>query len=313
MNDTVLRIFAKEAGLRGLLGRTTELAREGARRHHASPVAAAALSDALTAAALLGALLKVQQRVGLKAEGDGPLRKLVTESDAYGRVRGYVAEPDVSWPLPITTTAAAAALGHTGLLTVVQEVGLRRDLHQGAVALHGDSFEDSLSHYFVKSEQTPTLVKVALATDDAGNLATAGGLLFQPLPGAKASALQQVVRNLAALPPLAELLATEPDLEKIVARVLQGIEYTIVEQRPVAFSCSCSRARSRQALKVLSEDDLLGLIVEGEAVVDCHFCHERYVFDREELGQILDELESDALNAMFDEPGYAETSQQDPT
>jgi redox-regulated HSP33 family molecular chaperone len=57
-------------------------------------------------------------------------------------------------------------------------------------------------------------------------------------------------------------------------------------------------------LKVLGEDDLLALIVEGEAVVHCHFCHERYVFEREELGEILDEIETERLKAMFesDEP-----------
>ena len=55
---------------------------------------------------------------------------------------------------------------------------------------------------------------------------------------------------------------------------------------------------------MLGEDDLLALIVEGEAVVDCHFCHERYVFSREELAEILDEQEREALAAMFedDEP-----------
>ncbi len=53
-------------------------------------------------------------------------------------------------------------------------------------------------------------------------------------------------------------------------------------------------------LKGLGEDDLLALIVEGEAVVDCHFCHERYVFNREELAEILDEQERETLAAMFE-------------
>ena len=86
-----------------------------------------------------------------------------------------------------------------------------------------------------------------------------------------------------------------------MAQALNGFEYTVFEQQPLAFSCSCSRARSRHALKVLGEDDLLALIVEGEAVVDCHFCHERYVFDREELAEILDEQERETLAAMFEE------------
>ena len=45
----------------------------------------------------------------------------------------------------------------------------------------------------------------------------------------------------------------------------------------------------------------MALIAEGEAVVDCHFCHERYVFDRDALEAILDELEEAALLSLFDE------------
>ncbi len=303
MNDTMLRVFSKEAGLRGLICLTTELAREAARRHSATPVAAAALSDVLTATALLGGLLKVKQRVALKIEADGPLRKLVAEADANGQVRGYVAAPDTPWPLPIDANAVAAALGRQGLLTVVKDLGLR-GLYQGAVSVQDGDVAASLSHYFEKSEQTASLVLLGAALNGEGVLLAAGGLLFQPLPGADAGALQRVAGNLASLSPLASYLAAGHTPEQAAAQALNGIDYTVLEQQPLAFGCSCSRARSRQALKVLGDDDLLALIVEGEAVVDCHFCHERYVFDREELGLILDEIESEALESMFesDEP-----------
>ncbi len=299
MNDIMLRVLCKEAGLRGLVCVTTELAREAARRHSATPVAAAALCDGLTATALLGGLLKVKQRVALKIEADGPLRKLVAEADANGQVRGYVAAPNTPWPLPIDANAVAAALGRQGLLTVVKDLGLR-GLYQGAVAVQDGNVGASLGHYFEKSEQTSTLLQLGVALDGAGALAAAGGLLFQPLPGAAAGVLQRVAGNLAALQPLASYLAAGHTPEQVVAQALDGIDYTVLEQQPLAFSCSCSRARSRQALKVLGDDDLLALIVEGEAVVDCHFCHERYVFEPEELGAILDEIETETLASMFE-------------
>jgi molecular chaperone Hsp33 len=300
MNDTLLRVLSKEAGLRGLACVTTELAREAARRHQATPVAAAALGYSLTATALLGGLLKVQQRVALKIEADGPLRKLVAETDANGRVRGYVAAPDTPWPLPIDAGAVADALGRQGLLTVVKDLGLR-GLYQGAVAIQNGDVGASLAHYFEKSEQVATVAQLDVTVNDDGALAAAGGLLFQALPGANAASLQQVASNLANLPPLASYLASGHTIEQVMALALTGIDYTVLEQAPLAFSCSCSRARSRQALKVLSEDDLLALIVEGEAVVDCHFCHERSVFSRDELAEILNEQERETLAAMFED------------
>ncbi len=299
MNDILLRLYAKEAGLRGLVCSTTELAREAARRHEATPMAAAVLADGLTAAALLGALLKVQQRVALKIEADGPLRKLVAEADAYGRVRGYLAEPNLPWPLPIDRAAQADALGRDGLLTVIKDLGLR-DLHHGAVALQGGDIGASLLHYFHKSEQAPTLARLDAVLEDDGGLAAAGGLLFQPLPGVDPAILARLAENLADTPSVAAALAAGQTPQQLAAQALSGIAYTVLEEQPLAFACSCSLQRSRQALKVLSQDDLLALIVEGEAVIDCHFCHQRYTFDRAELAAILDEVESEALEAMFD-------------
>lgn len=300
MNDILLRLYAREAGLRGLVCDTTELAADAARRHEATPMAAAVLADGLTAAALLGALLKVQQRVALKIEADGPLRKLVAEADAYGRVRGYLAEPGLAWPLPIDPAAQARALGHDGLLTVVKDLGLR-DLYHGAVALQGGDIGASLLHYFHKSEQAPTLARLDAALDSEGGLIAAGGLLFQPLPGVDPAILARLAGNLADTPSVAAALAAGRTPQQLAAQALDGIAYTVLEEQPLAFACSCSRERSRQALKVLSADDLLALIVEGEAVIDCHFCHQRYIFDREELGAILDESEAEALEAMFEE------------
>ena len=75
----------------------------------------------------------------------------------------------------------------------------------------------------------------------------------------------------------------------------------MLTSEPIVFRCTCSTERSRQAIKVLGQDEILALIAEGEAVVDCHFCHERYIFERDALQAILDELEEAALQAMFED------------
>ena len=73
MEDYLIRVIAKEAGVRGLACVTTNMANEAARRHEAAPTAAAALARGLTGGALMGATLKIGQRIAIKLEGDGPL------------------------------------------------------------------------------------------------------------------------------------------------------------------------------------------------------------------------------------------------
>lgn len=289
MGDYLVRALAKEAGVLGITCVTTELAREAARRHNAAPVAAAALAYGMTAGALLGALLKAQQRVALKVEANGPLRKLVVEADAYGRVRGYVAEPDVLWPLPIGPAEVADAIGYLGVLTVVKDLRLKH-LYEGVVALESGALDKELAHYLNRSEQIPSLVEIAVHLDGLGQVTAAGGLLFQLLPNAKPSMLDELAEHLEDLPPLETLLADGHTPEEILESVFGAIDYMILEREPLEFRCTCSRERSRQALLTLGREDILALIAEGEAVVDCHFCHERYVFDAEELHAILQEL-----------------------
>lgn len=295
MTDYILRVMSKDAGVRALACITTDLAREAARRHAAYPIAAAALAYGLTGGVLLGALLKVQERVALKIEGDGRLRKMVIEADAYGRVRGYIAVPDAAAEEGVGREAVADALGHTGLLTVVKDLRLK-NLYRSVVALDTGQLDKELENYLNTSEQIPSLVEIGVRMADGngadGGIESAAGLLIQALPGRGREAVEQLAARLGGLPPLETLLTDANDPHAIMDRVFGPLAYEVLEERPVEFHCTCSWERSRQALKMLDADDLLTLLAEGEATVDCHFCYERYHFSAEDLEGILREKEA---------------------
>lgn len=282
MQDYIVRAIANEAGLRALACVTTQVTLILAGRHKASPVATAALGYGLTGAALLGGQIKAGHRMSIKVKGDGPLLQMVTETDASGHLCGYVGESGVPWPLPIGPEDVAEALGRNGLLTVVKDVGLK-DLVQGVVALESGELDQELVSYLDKSEQIPSMVEVGAPVDDQGRLMVAGGLLIQVMPGYDEAALRQMIVQIEDMPPVATLLADGETPEQILGRVFGPIAYDLLERQPLTFRCGCSRARSLQALSILPKEDLDILIGEGEAVVDCHFCKERYVFDVAEL------------------------------
>ncbi len=285
----MVRALAKEAGVRVLVCVTTETVRESVRRHAAYPVAAAMLGYGLTAGALLGGLLKIQERVALKVEGDGPLRKMVVESDAYGHVRGYVAVPDAPSPESLDRASVAASLGRQGLLTVVKDLRVR-DLYRSVVALEGADLAREIENYLNRSEQIPSLVEIGVAMDENREVLAAGGILIQSLPGSGPEALVPFAARLAAQPPLDSQLAGGATPDDILARLFGDTPYDVLEHRLISFRCTCSWERSRQALKMLTREDLLALVADGEATVDCHFCYARYRFNREDLEAILHEV-----------------------
>jgi molecular chaperone Hsp33 len=289
MGDYVLRVMAKDAGARVLAAVTTDLAREAAQRHAAYPIAAAALAYGMTAGALLGALLKVQERVALKVDGDGRLGKMIIEADAYGRVRGYIAVPDAVSGESLSREAVGEALGRQGILTVVKDMRLK-DLYRSATSLEYGELDKEVETYLNQSEQIPSRVEIGVSMDEeARSIKVCGGLLIQALPGHGHEKLERLAERMTAMPPLEELMAGGQTPEQVVERIMQGDDYLLLEKRDLTFSCSCSKERSAKALRLLDSEDQLALIAEGEAIIDCHFCHARYTFTREELVALHDE------------------------
>lgn len=289
MNDYLVRALAREAGVRVIVASNIGLALEAADRHGTFPTASIALGQALTGAALMGAMLKVRQRIAIKFEGSGPLQKILVESDSNGRIRGYVSQPMIDLP-HLNREQIAAALGDTGLLTVVKDV-LLPELAESTVPLASGDIAAELTFFLNQSEQIPSLIEISHIVDESGTLQAVGGLLIQAMPPYENDIVNQLRNNIQELPPVADLLHSGKTPQKILDLAFGKMPYKLLEERPLHFECGCSRSRSEQALISLGAAEIENIIAsEGEAVVDCHFCHEQYVFSREELEALLDTL-----------------------
>ncbi len=290
MKDYLLRVVAKEAGVRGLAVVTTGLVNEIATQHGTQPTATAVLAEALTAGTLLGGLLKVQQRVALKLEGNGPIGKVVVEGDSYGRIRGYVGNPEVNLPLRLGAQDTAVALGSQGQLVVVRDLRLK-ELAESVIPLSSGVIAEELTRYLTQSEQIPSTVQLGVYVDEQGVVTHAGGVLLQALPPYDTAVVQHLTERVAELPPIADLLRSGETPETLMALILGEIKYQVLEERPLSFRCNCSWDRTWKALVSLGADEIRDLLEkEGKAEVECHFCHTEYHFDADDLQMILREL-----------------------
>ena len=280
--DYLLRILTDDGGLRATIAQTSDLTREVAGRHRASPISTAALGYGLTGAVLLGSLLKVRQRVVVKAAGSGPLQKLIAEADSYGHSRAYVGQPQLVAYGPITSERVAEAIGGAGFLTIVKDLGMEEP-HQSTVPLQTGFLDADLTWYMNQSEQTPSVVEIDALVEPTGAVLAAGGLLLQTLPGGNLEKLIAISERLDDLPPIGKLLADGQTPEEIAALLFGPMAYSITEQRPLLFRCGCTPQRTLSALSLLDPDELAELIASGLAEVDCHFCGEHYEFSRAEM------------------------------
>lgn len=78
---------------------STDIVARAEKIHKTSAVVTAALGRLLTAASLMGSVLKNSETITLRIKADGEIGALIAASDDNGNVRGYVENPIVEIPL----------------------------------------------------------------------------------------------------------------------------------------------------------------------------------------------------------------------
>ena len=288
MRDSMIRIMSEAGDLRGIACITTDLVNEACSRHRTSLTASAAFARALTGGALMSALIKGDQRLAIKFEGNGPIGKILVEADADGHIRGRVGNPDFELPLKNSAIDVAGALGSAGLLTVVRDLGLK-EMVSGTVHLVSGEIGEDLAFYFAESEQIPAAVGVGAYMNPDGTIAAAGGFLIQTLPPSNDSSIESISRFIKAMPPLSLLLRDGLTPEAILHRIFAEVPFKVLSESPVSWKCNCSRELFERGLLTLGIDELKS-IADDEAdgiTTKCEYCHEQYEFAAEDIQMLI--------------------------
>jgi molecular chaperone Hsp33 len=152
--------------------------------------------------------------------------------------------------------------------------------YQGLVALEADSLTEAFEDYFRQSEQLPT--RLLLAADEK----TAAGLMLQKLPG-DAGDDDGWMRAGALFDTLSPRELLEWTGEQLVTRLFHEDGVQMLGTKPLAFGCSCSRARVESMLASLGEEEAHAALADGEAVVRCEFCGQSYRFSPEQIAGLF--------------------------
>jgi len=286
VNDHIVRALSSAGGIRILTCSVNNLAHEICTLQQTSSTTSIALGRGLAGGALMGALLKPGQSVAMKYEGNGPMRKMIIEADVDGAVRGCIGNPsaeaepiDGRWNVP-------GVLGRAGFLTVSKDIGMGGEPYHGMVQLRSSEIGDDLAYYLTDSEQIPSAVGLGATLNIEGNVSSCGGFLVQALPKADEHEIEVIMANIAALPPLTDLLQSGGP-ETLLGRLLEGIPYTLLESHALFFRCGCSREKVERALLSFDTDELRDMISkDGGAEVTCEFCRQAYSFDISDLERL---------------------------
>jgi molecular chaperone Hsp33 len=312
-DDTILPFEVETLDLRGRIVRLGPAVDSILGNHEYPLPVAKLLGEAIVLTVMLGSALKFEGRFILQTQSDGPVRMLVVDFTSPDRVRGCARfDADRVAAAIAAGQAAPGQLLGRGHLAMTIDQGPDMNRYQGLVALDGNDLEHAAHEYFLRSEQIPTRVRLAVAEEFRGGENgtkrhwRAGGILLQFLPKS-AERARQADLDPGDAPPGTEqhvvqeddawiegrsLVATvddleliDPDLssERLAYRLFHEQGVRVFRSAPVRAQCSCSRHSVENMLRSFPQEDRDDMVEDGSITVTCEFCSSVYKFQPDEI------------------------------
>jgi len=312
IDDAVLPYEVDALDVRGRLVRLGPALDDILTKHDYPAPVGKLLGEAIVLTTLLGSALKFEGRFILQAQTDGPVSFLVVDYQAPDRLRAYARFDAARLGEAQKSGMDSGALLGRGHLAMTIDQGPDMSRYQGLVALDGGTLEDAAHEYFLRSEQIPTRVRLAVgeewrSADGGKHRWRAGGMLMQFLPKAPERARQADLhpgdapdgievhavaeddawveaRSLIETVEDVELIDPELSGERLLFRLFHERGVRVFNPMVLKAQCSCSRDAVASMLQSFSPDDRAAMVKDDKVVVTCEFCSSVYQFTPHEAG-----------------------------
>lgn len=286
--DYIVRATAADHQLRAFAVTSKDIVEKAREIHNTSPVATAAIGRLLTAASIMGSMMKGEKDVlTLQIECGGPIGGITVTADSNADVKGYVNNPNVILPPNAQGKLDVSGALGPGFLNVIKDIGLREPYNGQTHLVSGEIAED-LTYYFATSEQVPSSVGLGVLMDKDNHVRQAGGFIIQVMPDTDDEVIDKLEARLGEVHSVIEMLDKGMTPEDILNYVLEGMDVEILETVPTQYKCDCSFERVSKVIASLGKKELQEMIDDGKPVeVNCQFCGSHYKFDTEQLKEFI--------------------------
>ena len=244
------------------------------------------LGHAALAAELMASTLKNNEKIKIKFECSGPVKGLSVEADTKGETRGYLFEN----PIPLEEEPESfdtSMIFQAGFLTVTRYSPDKKPFSGQVMIEHGNIAND-LANYYLISEQIQTAFNLSIKFDKSGNVTGAGGIFLQAMPGADEEEIETAENIINNIPSIGNYLTESSDSISFLMEHFRDSDIQILETKPAAFKCRCSKKRFGGFLASLSNQEIDEIIEEDTfpLKLKCYNCSTDYDFSKEEILKI---------------------------
>lgn len=294
MKDRLIKALAKDGQVRIIAATTKELVNEGIKIHNCAPTAAAAFGRMLTAGSLMGAMLKSEQDViTIKIDGNGIAKGVTVTAYSDAHVKGYIGNPKADLPVnELGKFDVGGIIGKNGSLVIIRDFGLKEP-YVGQVPIYSGEIGDDLAYYFTTSEQTPSAVGLGVLVDKDLSIKEAGGIIIQMMPDADEMLADLITYRLQDLGSITKFFSDGKTIDDMLNFLFSDMDLKILEEIEPKYLCDCSREKVEEAIISIGKKDLQEIYEEGKTEeIRCNFCNKSYKFTHEEIGELLQKIQS---------------------
>ena len=296
--DTCVSFFIDNGAYQGRLIRMSSVLDTIIGKHCYPRPVAAVVAESTVLAAMLASTLNYEGLFTLQTQSNGAVSMVVVDVTSEGKIRACASfdEEHLKQNQELRKTSgeieAAPHLMGKGHLAFTVDQGPNTELYQGIVDLQGKNLTECALRYFKQSEQIDTDLKLFLqAPEGESGSWLAAGIMLQkmPLKGGNESSPEEMEEAWNEAKVFMESLTqdevfdAELTSEQLLHRLFHANNLSISKCKNYSFGCRCSREKLLQTLSTFSEDDINAMLENNKVTATCHFCSEKYVFDKGEL------------------------------
>lgn len=282
--DRLRNFVLTDGNIRGCIVNGTRMVNEMRWNHGLGILETLTLGQAYLGAALMSSNLKGNDRLGLQIECSGPIKGLSVEVNAFGEVRGYLKQVPIPIDQPLDSFDLSPFFG-AGFLSVTKYLEDAKQPFTGKVMMEYGRLAKDLAVYHLQSEQIPTAFNLSVYFDRDGEVAGAGGLMLQAMPGGDEKVLERVEERVQSLDSIGSIINDSDFQDRWLDDNFGEFNPKILKDRGVEFMCHCNRDRIATMISMLKSEDLEDMATNGPfpIKIQCHYCNTVFEFSKEEM------------------------------
>ena len=294
MKDKIIKFLAYNGKVSVICSSTKNLVEKARNIHDLTPTTTAVMGRVLTVASMMAVsnIKEGNDKLTIQINGRGPVGQIVVVANNSPEVKAYMQDTKVELPLKENGKIdVGGAVGVDGFLNILTQNSITSASYNGMVPLVSGEIAEDFAEYFLKSQQKPSAVALGVLVDKNG-VKSSGGYIVTLMPDATDEIAEKLESSIMKAKTISKLLEENTSLEDI-AKIITGDEdIEIIEDdiEPV-YNCDCSKENFENGLISLGKDEIKNIIEEdGHADIECHFCHKKYMFTKDDLEKILESM-----------------------